>query len=346
MNFNEKANLVLDEIQKVAAMYYKEDVTDDLVLYALYRINQHEPLGKLMYSSSMSIFMLRRTLDNEYEIEDRPYGQRIESDTDIPFSQQTEILFKDAESYAKLTNHEEIASSHILLALLNSENEIIKEYLSEEVDILKLQKETISLIYGHSNKETATVSKSKEEKKLPKVLKDSCEDLTQQAINGEIDPIIGRHKEVDMIINTLSRRTKNNVLIVGPAGAGKTALVKGLTLRILDGEVPALVNKRVFSLNLGALMGGTTYRGQLEEKCANLVKALSEMEDIILFIDEMHTLMSAGSSSGSDKVSVAGLLKPALTSRKLQIIGCTTEKEVRVIQEDPAFIRRFNTNLY
>ena len=341
MNFNEKANLVLNEIQKVAAMYSKEDVTDDIVLYALYRINQHEPLGKIMYASSMSIFMLRRALDNEYEIEDKPYGQREEDDAKVPFSQQTEMLFKDAESYAKLTNYEEIDSSHILLALLNSENEVIKEYLSEEVDISKLQKELISLIYGHSNK-AATTSKDKEEKKLPKVLKDSCEDLTQQAINGEIDPIIGRHKEVDMIINTLSRRTKNNVLIVGPAGAGKTALVKGLTLRILSGEVPALVNKRVFSLNLGALMGGTTYRGQLEEKCANLVKALTEMEDIILFIDEMHTLMSAGSSSGNDKVSVAGLLKPALTSRKLQIIGCTTEKEVRVIQEDPAFIRRFN----
>ena len=341
MNFNEKANLVLDEIQKVAAMFFKEDITDDIVLYALYRINQHEPLGKIMYASSMSIFMLRRALDNEYGIEDKPYGQRVEGDTDVPFSQQTEMLFKDAESYAKLTNHEEIDSSHILLALLNSENEVIKDYLTEEVDISKLQKELVSLIYGHSNK-TATASKDKEEKKLPKVLKDSCEDLTQQAINGEIDPIIGRHKEVDMIINTLSRRTKNNVLIVGPAGAGKTALVKGLTLRILSGEVPALVNKRVFSLNLGALMGGTTYRGQLEEKCANLVKALTEMEDIILFIDEMHTLMSAGSSSGNDKVSVAGLLKPALTSRKLQIIGCTTEKEVRVIQEDPAFIRRFN----
>ena len=343
MKFNEKANLVLNEIQKVSAMYLKEEVTDDIVLYALYRINQHEPLGKTMYNSDMSIFMLRKALDSEYDMEDQPYGQRNEDDVDIPYSQQTEILFKDAESYTKLTNHEEISSIHILLALLNSENEIVKEYLEEEVDIPKLQKELIALIYGNVGDKNKKDSKNDNvEKKMPKILKDSCEDLTQQAINGEIDPIIGRHKEVDMIINTLSRRTKNNVLIVGPAGAGKTALVKGLTLRILNGEVPALVNKRVFSLNLGALMGGTTYRGQLEEKCANLVKALTEMEDIILFIDEMHTLMSAGASSGNDKVSVAGLLKPALTSRKLQIIGCTTEKEVRVIQEDPAFIRRFN----
>ena len=267
MKFNEKANLVLNEIQKVSAMYLKEEVTDDIVLYALYRINQHEPLGKIMYASDMSIFMLRKALDSEYDMEDQPYGQRNEDDVDIPYSQQTEILFKDAESYTKLTNHEEISSIHILLALLNSENEIVKEYLEEEVDIPKLQKELIALMYGNVGDKNKKDSKNDNiEKKMPKILKDSCEDLTQQAINGEIDPIIGRHKEVDMIINTLSRRTKNNVLIVGPAGAGKTALVKGLTLRILNGEVPALVNKRVFSLNLGALMGGTTYRGQLEEK--------------------------------------------------------------------------------
>ena len=343
MEFTDKASLTMKEIQKVANMYFKEEITDDMVLYGLYRNNQYEPLGKLMYASAMSIFMLRRTLDDEYDMQDRTYGQRVDDAKDLPLSQETEILLKDAESYAKLTNKEEIDCTHILLALLNSDNSVIKYYLQDDIDIPKLQKDLIALIYGNIGDNNKKDSKNDNvEKKMPKVLKESCEDLTQQAINGEIDPIIGRHKEVDMIINTLSRRTKNNVLIVGPAGAGKTALVKGLTLRILDGEVPALVNKRVFSLNLGALMGGTTYRGQLEEKCANLVKALTEMEDIILFIDEMHTLMSAGSSSGNDKVSVAGLLKPALTSRKLQIIGCTTEKEVRLIQEDPAFIRRFN----
>lgn len=345
MIFSEKLQSSMDEIQKVGAMFYKTEITDDIVLYGLYRANQHESIGKLMYNSSMSIFMLRRTLDNEYDLCDREYGKQ--ENKNLLLSQQSECLFKDAESYALLTGSSEIELAHVVLALLNSENHVIKEYLEDEVDITRLQKDLIELIYtgsvsrleSKSNKEQDSDKRTKE---LPKVIKNSCEDLTQQAINGEIDPIIGRHKEVDMIINTLSRRTKNNVLIVGPAGSGKTALVKGLTVRILNGEIPALVNKRVFSLNLGALMGGTTYRGQLEEKCADLVKALMEMEDIILFIDEMHTIMSAGSSNNNDKVSVAGLLKPALTSRKLQIIGCTTEKEVRVIQDDPAFIRRFN----
>ena len=345
MVFSKKLQSSMDEIQKVGAMFYKTEITDDIVLYGLYRANQHEPIGKLMYNSSMSIFMLRRTLDNEYDLNDSEYGKQ--ENKGLPLSQQSECLFKDAESYALLTGSNEIELAHVVLALLNSENHVIKEYLEDEVDTNRLQKDLIELLYtgsvsrleGKSNKDKDNDKKAKE---LPKVIKNSCEDLTQQAINGEIDPIIGRHKEVDMIINTLSRRTKNNVLIVGPAGSGKTALVKGLTVRILNGEIPALVNKRVFSLNLGALMGGTTYRGQLEEKCADLVKALMEMEDIILFIDEMHTIMSAGSSSNNDKVSVAGLLKPALTSRKLQIIGCTTEKEVRVIQDDPAFIRRFN----
>ena len=345
MIFSERLQSSMDEIQKVGAMFYKTEITDDIVLYGLYRFNQHEPIGKLMYNSSMSIFMLRRTLDNEYELNDSEYGKQ--ENKNLPLSQQSECLFKDAESYALLTGSDKIELAHVLLALLNSENHVIKEYLEDEVDINRLQKDLIELIYtGGVSRLESKSSKDKDNgkkiKELPKVIKNSCEDLTQQAINGEIDPIIGRHKEVDMIINTLSRRTKNNVLIVGPAGSGKTALVKGLTVRILNGEIPALVNKRVFSLNLGALMGGTTYRGQLEEKCADLVKTLMEMEDIILFIDEMHTIMSAGSSGNSDKVSVAGLLKPALTSRKLQIIGCTTEKEVRSIQNDPAFIRRFN----
>jgi ATP-dependent Clp protease ATP-binding subunit ClpC len=344
MIFSERLQSSMDEIQKVGAMFYKTEITDDIVLYGLYRANQHEPIGKLMYNSSMSIFMLRRTLDNEYDLSDSEYGKQ--ENKNLPLSQQSECLFKDAESYALLTGSNEIELTHVVLALLNSENHIIKEYLEDEVDTNRLQKDLIELIYTGSvsrlENKSSKDNNDKKTKELPKVIKNSCEDLTQQAINGEIDPIIGRHKEVDMIINTLSRRTKNNVLIVGPAGSGKTALVKGLTVRILNGEIPALVNKRVFSLNLGALMGGTTYRGQLEEKCADLVKVLMEMEDIILFIDEMHTIMSAGSSGNSDKVSVAGLLKPALTSRKLQIIGCTTEKEVRVIQDDPAFIRRFN----
>ena len=345
MMFSERLQSSMDEIQKVGAMFYKTEITDDIVLYGLYRANQHEPIGKLMYNSSMSIFMLRRTLDNEYNLNDSEYGKQ--ENKSLPLSQQSDCLFKDAESYALLTGSNKIELAHVVLALLNSENHVIKEYLEDEVDVSRLQKDLIELIYtGRVSRLESKSSKDKDSdkkaKELPKVIKNSCEDLTQQAINGEIDPIIGRHKEVDMIINTLSRRTKNNVLIVGPAGSGKTALVKGLTVRILNGEIPALVNKRVFSLNLGALMGGTTYRGQLEEKCADLVKTLMEMEDIILFIDEMHTIMSAGSSGNSDKVSVAGLLKPALTSRKLQIIGCTTEKEVRSIQDDPAFIRRFN----
>ena len=344
MMFSEKLQATMNEIQKVGAMFYKTEITDDIVLYGLYRANQHESIGKLMYNSSMSIFMLRRTLDGEYNMDGKDYGkQEIKN---LPFAEQTEYLFKDAESYAILTGSDKVDLPHVLLAILNSENHIVREYLEDEIDKNKFQKDLIELIYTGTVKyldnNKNSKNEDKKEKALPKVIKNNCEDLTQQALNGEIDPIIGRHKEVDMIINTLSRRTKNNVLIVGPAGSGKTALVKGLTVRIINGEIPALVNKRVFSLNLGSLMGGTTYRGQLEEKCADLVKALTEMEDIILFVDEMHTLMSAGTSGNNDKVSVAGLLKPALTSRKLQIIGCTTEKEVRIIQDDPAFIRRFN----
>ena len=348
MEYSENVQKALSEAQLVTAMYYKEDVTDDKLFYGLYRSFQHETIGKALYSSSFSIFMFRRKLDAAYDIGDLSYGSLTDSLKDkLYYSEETEETLKTAEYYASLTNCDKIDLPHLILALLDSKNDIIREYIEDEgVLISDLQKDMIEFIFtkkiNHLVSGNITNQESPKIKEVPKVIKDHCEDITLQAINGEIDPIIGRHKEVEMITNTLSRRTKNNVLIVGPAGSGKTAIIKGLALRIVNGEVPALANKRIFSLNLGALMGGTTYRGQLEEKCAKLVQALAEMEDIILFVDEMHVLMGAGASSSNEKTSVAGLIKPALSSRKLQVIGCTTNKEVRIIQDDPAFIRRFN----
>ena len=343
MEFTERAKKILEEAKAIASMYYQYEVSDDMVLYGLYRHNQNMLVGKSMYDAGMSIFTMRKKLDAAYELND---AMEPVPENKIILSEESNALLQVAEEYAKMTNCNEVSSAHLLLAILASDNEIIRDYIEDEGVIeSEIQKDMVEYIYtceltryaNSSSKKAVTV------KATPKIISDNCENLTEQALNGEIDPIIGREKEVNMIINTLSRRTKNNVLIIGPAGAGKTALVKGLTLKIIQGEIPALANKRVFSLNLGSLMGGTTYRGQLEEKCANLVKALMEMEDIVLFVDEMHTLMSAGSSGNDNKASVAGLLKPALTSRKLQIIGCTTTKEVRVIQEDVAFMRRFNT---
>ena len=343
MEYTERAKKVLEEAKAIASMYYQYEVSDDMVLYGLYRHNQNMLVGKSMYDAGMSIFTMRKALDSAYEIND---AMEPVPENKIIFSEESCALLQVAEEYAKMTNCNEVSSAHLLLALLASDNEIIRDYIeSEGVIESEIQKDMVEYIYTCELTRYASSSNNKatSAKATPKIITDNCENLTEQALNGEIDPIIGREKEVNMIINTLSRRTKNNVLIIGPSGAGKTALVKGLTLKIIQGEIPALANKRVFALNLGSLMGGTTYRGQLEEKCANLVKALMEMEDIVLFVDEMHVLMGAGSTNNDNKASVASLLKPALTSRKLQIIGCTTTKEVRVIQEDVAFMRRFNT---
>ena len=346
MKYSVEVEKALYEAKRVAAMYYSKEITDDKLLYGLYREFQHQPIGKILYSNAMSIFIFRRKLDDDYAIGDLSYGSLTESaEEEIIMSDKTKATLEAAEQYAVLTSCEVVELSHLVLAILDSKNLLIKEYIEDEgVVIAKLQKDLIEYIYTGTteclvSKKEKTAEKSKE---VPKIIKDHCEDITQLALDGGIDPIIGRHKEVEMITNTLSRRTKNNVLIVGPSGSGKTQIVKGLALRIVNGEVPALANKKIFSLNIGALMGGTTYRGQLEEKCAKLVQALSDMEDIILFVDEMHVLMGAGASSGNEKTSVAGLIKPALSSRKLQVIGCTTNKELRIIQEDPAFIRRFN----
>jgi ATP-dependent Clp protease ATP-binding subunit ClpA len=194
----------------------------------------------------------------------------------------------------------------------------------------------------NDSKDSAVISISS--KSMPKVIAETCTDLTAQALAGEIDPIIGRTEEIENIVNTMARRTKNNVLVVGASGIGKSALIKGLALKLANNEVPSLSNKRIFSLSIGSLMNNTQYRGQLESKITELLKSLAQIKDVILFIDEFHMLMKSTSNgdSGNGSSDMANLFKTEMSNRNIQIIGCTTEKEVRKIQEDPAFMRRMN----
>jgi ATP-dependent Clp protease ATP-binding subunit ClpC len=172
------------------------------------------------------------------------------------------------------------------------------------------------------------------------VLKENGIDLTEKARQKKLDPVIGRDKEINRIIQILSRRSKNNPIIVGESGVGKTAVVEGLCQRIVEGRVPEfLINKTVYSLNVNSLISGTRYRGELEDKVKNLLVAINDMK-IILFIDEMHTIVNAGSSEGG--LNISNILKPALVNRELCTIGATTINEYRkYIEKDPALERRF-----
>lgn len=165
-------------------------------------------------------------------------------------------------------------------------------------------------------------------------------DLTAQAKNGELDPVIGRQIEIDRVIQILSRRKKNNPILIGEPGVGKSAIVEGLALRIAAKEIPALEGKRIISLDIASMVAGTTYRGQFEERIKTVIKELNDHPEIILFIDEIHTLMGAGNAQGS--LDAANILKPALARGEVQCIGATTINEYRTsIEKDGALERRF-----
>ncbi len=165
--------------------------------------------------------------------------------------------------------------------------------------------------------------------------------LTYEAENGNIDPVIGRDQEVERVIQVLSRRTKNNPVLIGEAGVGKTAIAEGLALRISKGNAPAkLLNKQIFSLDFASLVAGTSYRGQFEERMQQLIDEVSQREEIILFIDELHMLVGAG-ASGEGNMDASNLLKPALARGQMQLIGATTLNEYRKIEKDAALERRF-----
>ena len=165
-------------------------------------------------------------------------------------------------------------------------------------------------------------------------------DLTAQAKNGELDPVIGRQIEIDRVIQILSRRKKNNPILIGEPGVGKSAIVEGLALRIAAKEIPALEDKRIISLDIASMVAGTTYRGQFEERIKTVIKELNDHPEIILFIDEIHTLMGAGNAQGS--LDAANILKPALARGEVQCIGATTINEYRTsIEKDGALERRF-----
>lgn len=175
------------------------------------------------------------------------------------------------------------------------------------------------------------------------VLAEHCSDLTQAAKNGELDSVLGREDEINRLINVLNRRTKNNPVLIGEPGVGKTAIAEGLAIKIINNDVPdKLKNKKVLSLDITSLTSGTIYRGMFEERMKKLVREVESRDDIILFIDELHMILGAGSSMDSN-IDAANILKPYLSRGKMQIIGATTSNEYRKIEEDSALSRRFQT---
>src|SRR5512135_2527539 len=254
---------------------------------------------------------------------------------DIPFTPRAKKVLEYAVEEARLLGHNYIGSEHLLLGLIREEEGIGGKILrSFGVNLLGSRQLVINYLRRAATQVAA--------KKSPTpALDEFSRDLTLLAKNGKLDPVIGRDNEIDRVLQILSRRTKNNPVIIGEAGIGKTAIVEGLAQRIVNTDVPEnMLNRRVVSLDLGALIAGTKYRGQFEERLKIVMKEIVQAENVILFIDELHTLVGAGAAEGS--IDASNMLKPALSRGEIQCIGATTLDEYRKhIEKDGALKRRF-----
>jgi ATP-dependent Clp protease ATP-binding subunit ClpC len=254
---------------------------------------------------------------------------------DIPFTPRAKKVLEYAVEEARLLGHNYIGSEHLLLGLIREEEGIGGKILrSFGVNLLGSRQ----LVINYLRRAATQVSA----KKSPTpALDEFSRDLTLLAKSGKLDPVIGRDNEIDRLLQILSRRTKNNPVIIGEPGIGKTAIVEGLAQRIINSDVPEnVLNRRVVSLDLGALIAGTKYRGQFEERLKIVMKEIVQADNIILFIDELHTLVGAGAAEGS--IDASSMLKPALARGEIQCIGATTLDEFRKhIEKDGALKRRF-----
>ena len=322
----------------------------------------HMMLGILRLGAGKAFELLMQAGMNPIELK-KKIDERLLQDTPT----QTNKLSRSSERIIRLTGieartyqAETCGSVHLMMALLRDRINFPAMYLEQEhgidyecmerlypkpdllpqgeltTDEEQPERETTIHIFGA---DLGGEKKQKGKTDTPALTKYG-RDLTAQAKNGELDPVIGRAVEIDRVTQILSRRKKNNPILIGEPGVGKSAIVEGLALRIVNNEIPTLQNKRIISLDIASMVAGTTYRGQFEERIKTVIKELNQHPEVILFIDEIHTLMGAGNAQGS--LDAANILKPALARGEVQCIGATTVNEYRTsIEKDGALERRF-----
>ena len=273
----------------------------------------------------------------------RIVGQGDEVTTgQIPFTPRAKKVLELALREALSLGHNYIGTEHILLGLVRENEGVAARILLDfDADAEKIRNEIIRMLSGPGRRQQGAGAPQGEKAKSSKLLDQFGRNLTKLAQEGKLDPVVGRQNEIERVMQILSRRTKNNPVLIGEPGVGKTAVVEGLAQRISANQVPELLkNKQIYTLDLAALVAGSKYRGEFEERLKKVMKEITQRGDIILFIDELHNLVGAGAAEGA--IDAASILKPALARGELQTIGATTLDEYRkYLERDAALERRF-----
>ncbi|MGZ5445025.1 MAG: ATP-dependent Clp protease ATP-binding subunit [Thermoanaerobaculia bacterium] len=325
--YNEKARRALFFARYEASKLGSRVIESEHILLGVLREGE-EIIKEIFSRFNVKPEQIRREVEG-----DRLFVDRISSSAELPLSEESKKILAYAAHEAESMLHQYVGTEHLLIGILRVESSTAARILTAKgLNVYGVREETISIL-----KEREA---DKQKKELP-FLAEYARDLTAMAHSQQFDPLIGREKEVERIIQILSRRTKNNPILLGEPGVGKTAIVEGLAQRIVDGNVPLFIaNKRILSLDLSLIVAGTKYRGQFEERLKGIIKELKENQDIIIFIDEIHSLIGAGSAEGS--LDAANILKPALSRGEISCIGATTIREYRrYIEKDRSLLRRF-----
>ncbi|MCU1286571.1 MAG: ATPase [Acidobacteriales bacterium] len=328
--YTEKARRVIFFARYEASQFGSPYIETEHLLLGLLR--EDKALTNRFLRSHASVESIRKQIEGHTTIR-----EKVSTSVDLPLSNECKRVLAYAAEEAERLSHKHIGTEHLLLGLLREEKCFAAEILHERGLRLGTIREELART---SQEKAAPASQRNRESSL---LSEFSRDLTQAAMDNQLDPLVGRENELERAIQILCRRTKNNPVLIGEPGVGKTAIVEGLAQRIADGEVPSfLADKKILALDLSLIVAGTKYRGQFEERLKTIMKELMENQNAIVFIDELHTLVGAGSAEGS--LDAANILKPALSRGEIQCIGATTPGEYRKsIEKDRSLERRFQS---
>ncbi|EKY25601.1 negative regulator of genetic competence ClpC/MecB [Clostridium celatum DSM 1785] len=335
--FTERAQIILVEAQQESQNFKHGYIGTEHVLLGILKENGYA--GQLLISKGVTIDKVRKMTEDYLG-----FGDDEISTGEMLLTPRAKRLFDDSLEIARKYGNSFINPEHILLALINEGEGVAYTILTScKVDFSSLKLELDKYIHGNEFKENKkSTPKEKKQNKTP-VLDQYSRDLTQCAREEKLDPVIGRDKETQRVLEILCRRIKNNPCLIGEPGVGKTAIIEGLAQRMVSGDIPeGLKDKRLLVLDITAMVAGAKYRGEFEERLKKVMNELKNEEDIIIFIDEIHTIVGAGGAEGA--IDASNILKPALARGEIKCIGATTIDEYRKhIEKDAALERRFQT---